>query len=219
MARGWYQIIILRTHSSGGYGLPTFLYTSEPYSSTKYLLEQYTDQLAKFDRQGNSYFAVGPEFIHQSMNGDLHDTTIIAMGCNGASTSALADAFLGRGAIGFIGWDQLVTADRSDEATLHLLDVLVHGRTVNQAVSETMNIVGPDQTYNSILQSKLKDSDYAIQPDKLAAEPMTPATVTIIPPAGLLAAVAVVGVFLYRLISIFRLTPRNNKKDVGAIHL
>jgi hypothetical protein len=158
-----YDLIILRVHSGLMFEDNVVtrwlnLFTSERYSTSKYVLEQLGDQLAPAwpalepGEYGEAYFAITPEFVRSGMEGGFEDALIIHMGCDGLVYAEMAEALVGRGASAFISWDALVGADHSDRATLRLLRGLVaEGQTIKRAVWETMKEVGPDPIDNSVL--------------------------------------------------------------------
>lgn len=175
-----YDLLIVRTHS-GLYldGIRTdeaFLFTSEPYSQTEHLDDQRARRLIKasYYTEGLSvdldppdppagrisswdvpyFFGIPVEFIRSSMRGSFDHTTIILMGCNGLTTNALAKAFVDRGASDVMSWDGLVSARHTDAATEELLTLLLDsGLSVEDAVAQTMDTLGPDPEYGSVLRS------------------------------------------------------------------
>jgi hypothetical protein len=157
-----YSIIILRVHSSAAalegkeyVEFPVSLFTSEKYTSTKYVWEQSTDQLviASFSMpQPPYYFAITPEFVTSSMNGKFQNSIIVMMGCEGVSNTKMAEAFIKKGAKTYISWNKSVSVSHTDLATTHLLQHLITERqTIKQAVNITMEEVGPNPIDNSIL--------------------------------------------------------------------
>ena len=156
-----YDLIVLRVHSaryqdvgeSGRTDLAE-LFTSEPYSKTKYLDEQKLGRLGgvAYEEGGEAYFGIGPAFVTDGMRGEFEDTTVIMMGCNGLTTPVTADAFVRKGAETFISWSDLVTADHTDAATARVLEHLLDDDLpVQDAVAQTMAEVGPDPFYESEL--------------------------------------------------------------------
>jgi hypothetical protein len=145
-----YKIIILRVHSS-----ERTLFTSEPYSQTKYVYEQLTDQLhiASYTMPHPPYyFAIVSKFVSSSMKGTFQNTIIIMMGCKGLNNTKMAEAFVQKGAKAYIGWNKGVSADHTDTATISLLQhLIIEKQTIKQAVENTMKEVGPDPAYNSQL--------------------------------------------------------------------
>lgn len=163
-----YGLIVLRVHSGlvEGEKPPLCLFTSERYSETKYVLEQLTDRLTgvayseEEAKMGIAYFGVTPKFVQQDMKGNFQNATIIMMGCNGLTellypypvSPSMPEAFIGKGAKVYIGWDLAVSAGHTDKATIKLLQHLITERqTIKQAVTETMNEVGPEPENGSIL--------------------------------------------------------------------
>lgn len=158
-----YEIIILRVHSSvysslrGDMSPPTTLFTSELYSTNKYVLEQLAGQVGRacFSpyREGDpTYFSVLPYFVTQRMSGSFKNSTIIVMGCNGLKYDDLATTFIEKGARIYISWDDSVTAAHTDQATAELLrNMLIERQTVETAINNTMEKIGPDPEYKSRL--------------------------------------------------------------------
>lgn len=157
-----HRLILFQTHStseaiatSGTDRPPTpFIFTGEE-ASRRYLVEQLRDRIrpAKFF-YGDfpQFFAIGPEFVRLSMSGLFSGTIIIIGGCQSLATPDLAQAFLDRGASVVIGWGGLVDLSHNNRAILHLLQALiVEGRPPQSAVEETMEAIGPDPTYGSVL--------------------------------------------------------------------
>jgi hypothetical protein len=127
-----YGLIIIRSHTAANAGI----ITGERYSQGKYVYEQLTDQLIEGELQsGPSYFAIAAGFIGSEMQGQLPDSTIFLMGCDGLQGNPrLAEAFIDKGAKFVIGWDSAVTAYSTDVATAALLHGIAQGLTLSQAV-------------------------------------------------------------------------------------
>lgn len=168
------SLIILRVHSAimktaEGIVSVLGLFTSERYSpeaAQKYSEEILADPprlvRAFFTEGGEEYFGIVPSFINKSMEGKFKDTVIIMMGCEGlgymnnltrVTYTDMADAFIRKGAEVYIGWDAPVSVNHTDQATVNLLQSLIlHKRTIKEAVDQTNYDVGSDPTYNSTLQ-------------------------------------------------------------------
>lgn len=59
------------------------------------------------------------------------------MGCDGLKYNTAAEAFIGKGAKVYISWNGPVSADRSDQATIQLLQSLLQEKqTIREAVEE-----------------------------------------------------------------------------------
>ena len=155
-----YKLIIFRAHSGllSKKGEPikrTCLFTNEPYSETKHVAEQLSDQLAKA-RIAENYpwvFGVGDEFVTRSMEGEFDNTVIIMMGCSCLYLEDLAQAFIGRGASVYLAWDASVDLDYVDKATPYLIRQLcVEKVTIGKGVMNTMSVVGTDPVYYAVLK-------------------------------------------------------------------
>jgi len=154
-----YKLIIFRVHSTsetGSTDLPPWVvfFTSENYSNTNYVSEQEDMRLVyvKFPDVSQLYFGITPTFVQNSMEGTFNGTTIIAMGCEGLNKTTMADAFIQKGAKAFISFNGPVQEEYTDNATVYLLRHLItENQTIQDAVQETMNDVGADPEYKSVL--------------------------------------------------------------------
>jgi hypothetical protein len=160
-----YKLIIMRVHSGlmfkeNKITKNVTFFTSEPYSTTKYVMEQLRDEVVPaivsftptFMENQPVYFAITPEFVRSSMEGGFENTVIIMMGCNGLTYTPMAEALIQRGALVYIGWNLPVSIDYVDNATLHLLNGLIaERRTILDAVMATRNEIGPDPNYDAEL--------------------------------------------------------------------
>ena len=168
-----YRIIILRVHSTAtvvaqGAQRPVSLFTSEPYSMTKYVYEQLTEQIAKVAYNFPDppyYFAVAPAFVVSAMKDRFHDAIIIMMGCEGLDNPSMAKAFVEKGAKTYISWNGSVLASYTDQAVTHLLQQLFTKKeTLEEAVDNTMSELGPDPEYKSqLLYYPLEVGDQTIE--------------------------------------------------------
>jgi hypothetical protein len=141
-----YSLIIFRAHSGSGY-----IYTSEPYTTSKYVLEQLTNQVVPAEVDNKVYFAITNSFVSESMHGEFPGSLIIIMGCSGLYGRDMAQAFLGKGANAVVGWTGSVDAGFTDSSTETLVQYLAQGRTVKDAVMMTSDKLGPDPVYGAHL--------------------------------------------------------------------
>jgi hypothetical protein len=154
-----YSLIILRVHSAlrEGNSPPVSLFTSESYSTNKYVYEQLTDQVGNvkflpYQEGDPTYFSIHASFIEQSMKGKFENTIIIMMGCNGLTYIDMAKAFIEKGAKVYLSWSASVSASHTDSSTTRLLQhFLVEKLTLKESVQETFKEVGFDPVHNSLL--------------------------------------------------------------------
>lgn len=160
-----YGIIVFRVHSA--YPLenpelipiedprwPVYLFTGESYDEGKYVIEQLTDKVspAKVTENSPSYFAVGPDFVRDSMDGRFPNTLIILSTCGGLYSFDLAEAFIEKGAVGIISWSDLVDPGHTDSTIDFLIrSIFLEKLDIESAVKKTMEEVGPDPYYESFL--------------------------------------------------------------------
>lgn len=166
-----YSLIILRVHSAIEENAQSVgLFTSEKYTTTKYIYEQLTDQLYEGHIgtgfvEGLTYFGITPNFVKASMKGKFQNAIVVLMGCNGLTYTNMAQALIEKGAKAYISWSGTVLASHTDQATTQLLKHLItEKQTIKKAVTETMEEVGPDPVDNSILQYYPLESGNSVIP-------------------------------------------------------
>jgi len=154
-----YSLIILRVHSAAYNPERRVLdfFTSEPYSESKYVSEQLKDRVracafAPYEEGDPVYFGITHKFVSSSMKDEFNNTMVIMMGCDGLKYDDMAEAFVEKGAEVYIGWSGLVTSSHTDQVTIDLLQrFLIQEQTIEQAVTATMNELGADPRYESML--------------------------------------------------------------------
>jgi len=160
LPKGGYDLLILRVHSTADISrgeedvTSVSLFTGQPYSPDQYYEEQLQGRIgfAQYTEESPKLFGITSEFVRESMEGEFDDTVVIMMGCQGFINAQGAEAFEEKGARGFIGWDGLVSAQHTDEATALLLRHLVDGEAEpGVAIAQTMATVGPDPSFGSRL--------------------------------------------------------------------
>ncbi len=158
-----YDLVILRVHSTAEVSrgkedvTSVSLFTGQSYSSDLYYQEQLQGRVgfAQYTEDGPKFFGVTSDFVRYSMQGKFNNAVVVMMGCQGFINDRGSEAFADRGARTFIGWDGLVSAEHTDEATEKLLEHLVSdGADADEAVALTMADVGPDPNYGSRLVSR-----------------------------------------------------------------
>jgi hypothetical protein len=158
-----YELIVFRGHSGAVLTNPqelesilgTYLFTNESFSRTKYTKERLKDELVPASvSQGYPYvFAIGSEFINNSMKGNLDNAVVIVDGCSCLYDDDLAQAFLDKGASSYLAWDATVNLDYGDGATISLIENLCSEKTtIGKAVRLTMAQQGPDPEYGAVLK-------------------------------------------------------------------
>ena len=159
-----YSVIIFRNHASRTVAVhqpgtsetvdfPLIsLFTSELYDASKYRDDAGRLFKAHYDNGRQEFFSISPLFIRDSIKGKFDHTVVIAMGCDGLSSTSMAQAFMDKGAESFISWNKPVTADHTDTATDALVrHLFVDHLGVSTAIDQTMHEVGPDPAYGSVL--------------------------------------------------------------------
>jgi len=164
LAEYGYKLIIFRVHSGilgvrQGSGIKitegTWLFTNEVYNAAKYPREQLTGQMgmARINENYPWVFAVGSEFVSQSIKGEFPNTVIIMMGCSSLYLDDLPQAFIQKGASVYLGWQATVDLSYDDETTASLVQRLsAEQLTVEQAVTGTMAEKGPDPAWGAMLK-------------------------------------------------------------------
>jgi hypothetical protein len=145
LVEGDYGIIIFRAHSAMRVGEPIVdLFTSEEYSeNARAQYSKYRDLLDAAEylvplgqEAGQFYFAITPNFIERF--GNFHKSIIIAMGCSGLNVSAMAQAFINKGAKAYVGWTNIVLPNDTDYETAKFLDMFLgKNKTLATSVEST----------------------------------------------------------------------------------
>jgi hypothetical protein len=146
LAKANYGIIILRLHSALRMdGSTVDFFTSEPYTTDKYVREQKDGLLVNgtiiYSRK--QYFAFTSKFVEE-LEGCFPKSIVIAMGCQSLNQTAgqpMARAFCRKGAKVYIGWSGWISATHSDEETIKLLWRLLHE---NKTIGEAVEMATPD---------------------------------------------------------------------------
>jgi hypothetical protein len=164
-----YDFIVLRVHSSyvrkQRYSTVA-LYTSELYSTKRYIFEQLRDEVGRGwlapTRKGDPYFVVNEKFVRYCMEGIFKDTIIIMMGCSSIKQNVMAAAFYEKGAKACIGWDGPVSAAHTDRATIRFLKhFLIERQPIAKALEQTTKEVGYESRYRSkLLLWPTKEKDF-----------------------------------------------------------
>ena len=166
-----FKLIIFRVHStvvlgSEPYSGKTYLFTSEPYSQSKYFSQQLADQVlpAKVDDNSPNYFAVWADFIASYTTGRFNKSVIIVMGCNSLYSTDVADAFVTRGALIYTGWTASVKLDFVDDFTIALVHNLCNSNTIKDALFQTANEKGTDPAFGAVFSYyPAENGNYSLQ--------------------------------------------------------
>lgn len=161
-----YDVVLLRVHAGRHTNLggketdDAHLFTSEPYSQKKSVYAQ-LDGLLKgvaYNKEtaarGEVYFGIPASFVSESMEGNFGGAAVVLMGCDGLRGQKVAKAFVQKGAGAVVGWDDLVSAAHTDDATLawlrHYLD---DHMSVQDAAAAARTELGADPSTGAELHS------------------------------------------------------------------
>jgi len=78
---------------------------------------------------------VGSSFVERYMGDGLTGGLVILMGCDAMGADDLASAFCSAGASVVVGWDGPVNLSDTDEAVLSLVEALLGGASLGEAVA------------------------------------------------------------------------------------
>jgi len=164
VAAGRYDLVIIRAHGAyngdpdSGRPLGTYIYTGLPEALAyavygEYLVEGLEKGYFAFGvvpvpgvplDELTRYLTVSPLFIREEVAA-MKGAIIVFSGCYGLTDERLAQAFLARGAVAFIGWDGNVTLSHSDAALEALVEELAaNGWDPWAAVEAVAATLGPD---------------------------------------------------------------------------
>lgn len=156
-----YALVIFRAHSgliqTEGEPMRTSIFTSEDFSAGPFSCSSDVagGRLVKARvAEGDPfYFAITADFVKAHMSG-LKNSVVILSGCSGLSpyNTDMAEAFIGKGARAYLGWDGSVDLDYVDRASLAFIEAFCQGDcTLAEAVDEAMHKVGEDPRWGSRL--------------------------------------------------------------------
>lgn len=129
LAEGRYGIIILRVHSAlREDGSTVDLFTNEIWNASRYAQEFEKGLVVCGNYYGdpNYYCAITHRFI-ESLPGRFPKSIIFSMGCWSLKEGCeeLAQAFIYKGALAYIGWTDEILPKDTDAETLNLLEMLL----------------------------------------------------------------------------------------------
>jgi hypothetical protein len=151
-----FHVIIFRTHSDiteeNHETGKTLLFTNEPYSKFKYLQHQLNDRIVPANTPDNEdiNFAVSSDYISKICSGNFDQSLIIMMGCASLRIPDMAQAFVDKGALVYIGWHAYVTLNYVDDTTPVLLDnLLTSGLSIKESLAKTIKEKEVDPRYGT----------------------------------------------------------------------
>jgi hypothetical protein len=157
LVEGDYGIIIFRAHSAIRSGETIVdLFTSEEYDGNKYYDYRRDDLLSKAQylvplgqETGQFYFAITPNFIERF--GHFSKSIIVAMGCSSLRVDCyeMAQSFIDRGATAYIGWNETVLPEDTDQETAKFLEMFI---SKNKTLSSSVAVTSP-HTYHDPYQN------------------------------------------------------------------
>jgi hypothetical protein len=156
-----YGIIVLRVHSALREDNSTVdLFTSEKYASGKYQWEKDHGLIVMGNylyRPEEYYFAITSLFIN-NLVGRFPKSIIIAMGCWSLKPGCeqMAKAFLDKGAIAYVGWNEIVLPKDTDYETAKFLEkFLGENKTLASAIDLTGSHTYHDPSINITVTSRM----------------------------------------------------------------
>ena len=172
------KILIIRAHSSVRANTSNVdLYTSEIYQDSSALGRYYDLAVNKhisrayFNYSETEYFAVGPSFISNVMNGDFPESLVILMGCKSLNQTSMADALLDRGAKVVVGWTGDITVSDTDTCGLELLELLLDKSYTLQGAVNKVNGDNP-LTGTRLVYYPEAEGSYVVPTRKMYASSM-----------------------------------------------
>ena len=147
-----FKLIIMRLHG-GRIRQPIGLFIgsgifAEPFSEGKYEYEYYSGYFLKGVAYigGKEYFVITPAYVSDKFEGRFPDSAIIILSCYSMWDKVLASSFIKRGASIVVGIDKKADIRYLDKVGLELVKQISQGLSIEEAVSKTMEKIGPDPT-------------------------------------------------------------------------
>jgi hypothetical protein len=145
-----FTLIIMRLHG-GRIQQPIGLFIgsgifAEPFREGKYEYEYYSGYFLKGVAYigGKEYFVITPAYVSEKFQGRFPDSVIIILSCYSMWDQVLASSFIERGASIFVGIDHKADVKYLDRVGLELIKNISQGVGIEEAVSKTMEKIGPD---------------------------------------------------------------------------
>lgn len=162
-----YDIVIMRIHGGRTFstegkdlGLVSF-FTSEPYTPDKYQELQARGLVGKGKpvyNPENEVFVVTPLFVDSLECGSAPKLLIVAS-CYSMYGTSMAEAVIDHGVEAYIGWNGLVDAASNDKALEIVVQDLLNGGTISEAVLSTYNLT----TQSKLLYYPLEAGSMTLQ--------------------------------------------------------
>jgi hypothetical protein len=143
-----YKVVLLRVHS-GVFEGGAWLFTGEEYDGSKYVMEQLSNEvhMSRNPNDSRLMFALGSRFVERYLGGGLTGCLVVFMGCDALRVDNLASAFCSAGASATVGWDGPVNLSDTDEAVMSLLETLLGGASLGEAVAGVQRDGGSELVY------------------------------------------------------------------------
>ncbi|MHC1627874.1 MAG: hypothetical protein ACXQTI_03475 [Candidatus Nezhaarchaeales archaeon] len=145
-----FTLIIMRLHG-GRIRQPIGLFIgsgifAEPFSEGKYEYEYYSGYFLKGVAYigGKEYFVITPAYVSEKFEGRFPGSTIIILSCYSMWDQVLASSLIEKGASIVVGIDHKVDVQYLDKVGLELVKQISQGASIEEAVSKTMEKIGPD---------------------------------------------------------------------------
>lgn len=143
-----YRLVVLRVHS-GVFEGGVWLFTGEEYDNSRYVLEQLSGEvhISRNPNDPRLMFAVGGRFVGRYLDEGFAGGLVVLMGCDALRADDLASAFCSAGASAVVGWNGPVTLSETDEAVMSVLEGLLGGASLGEAVAAAQREGGPGLVY------------------------------------------------------------------------
>ena len=145
-----FTLVIMRLHG-GRIQQPIGLFIgsgifAEPFSEGRYEYEYYSGYFLKGVAYigGREYFVITPAYVSEKFQGKFPDSIIIVLSCYSMWDQVLASSFIEKGASAFIGIDHKADVKYLDKVGLELVKHISRGLSIEEAISKTMEEIGPD---------------------------------------------------------------------------
>jgi len=145
-----FTLIIMRLHGGRilqpiGFFIGSGIF-AEPFNEGKYEDEYYSGYFLKGVSYtgGREYFVITPAYVSEKFRGRFPGSAVIILSCYSMWDQVLASSFIEKGASIFVGVDHKVEVQYLDRAGLELIKNISQGVGIEEAVSKTMEKIGPD---------------------------------------------------------------------------
>ncbi|MCA9079117.1 MAG: hypothetical protein KDA58_01105 [Planctomycetaceae bacterium] len=137
-----YEVVAVTTHGDSHASYGTIVDTADRFSLGE-LAANFADLISGRLSLTSSTFAITPRFVTRYA-GSLNDSIVYIGSCRSTFNASMANAFIGRGAAAFVGYDDYVGFSFANNKGQQLFDTLVNGDEIGMTpgINSDLDLAG-----------------------------------------------------------------------------